>query len=176
MAELLPRMSCLAETLISTRSKCDGRVGPPCGLDHETQIVLPSKSDSFLDVFWRSGVDSDDRHAPLSARNAERGVEIAALDGPVGKGPRLPVGVFSGPGLVRTPGGVVPSSKDIGAVSCCGVVARSGWRDRVDQRLRDCRRESLELGIRWPTFGSRSASTVLGWFRGNRCEGESDGQ
>ena len=100
--------------------------------------MLPGKSDSLLDVFWRSGVDSDDWHAPLSARNAERGVDIAALDRPVGKGPRLPVGVFGSPGLVRTPGGVIPASKDIGAVSYGRVVARSGWRDRVDQRLRDC--------------------------------------
>jgi len=138
--------------------------------------VLPGKSDSFLDVFRRSGVDSDDRHAPLSARNAERGVDIAALDRPVGKGPRLPVGVFSGPGLVRTPGGVVPASKDISTVSCGRVVARSGWRDRMDQWLRDYRRKSLELGIGWPTFGSRSTAAVLGWFREHRCEAESGGQ
>jgi len=100
--------------------------------------VLPGKSDSFLDVFRCSGVDSDDRHAPLSARNAERGVEITALDRPVGKGVRLPARVFGGPGLIRTPGGVVPASKDVGAASCGRAVAGSGWRDRMDQWLRDC--------------------------------------
>ena len=100
--------------------------------------MLPGEFDSLLDVFRRSGVDSDDRHAPLSARNAERGVEIAAVDRPVGKGPRLPVGVLSSSGLISTPGAVVPASTDISAVTCGRVVARSGWRDRVDQWLRDC--------------------------------------
>jgi len=100
--------------------------------------VLPGEFDGFLDVFRSPGVYSDDRHAPLSARNPERGVEIAAVDRPVGEGPRLPVGVLSSPGLIRTPGAVVPTSTDIGAVSCGRVVARGGWRDRVDQWLRDC--------------------------------------
>jgi len=100
--------------------------------------VLPGKFDGFLDVFRRPCVDSDDRHVPLSARNAKRRVEIAALDGPVGKGPRLPVGVLSSPGLIRTPDAVVPASEDIRAASCGRVVARSGRRDWVDQWLRDC--------------------------------------
>jgi len=100
--------------------------------------VLPGKFDGFLDVFWRLGVDSNDRYAPLSARNPERGVEITAVDRPFGKGVRLPVSVFSSPGLVRTPDTIVPASDDISAVSCSRVVARSGWRDRVDQWLRDC--------------------------------------
>ena len=114
------------------------KVSLPCVLDHEAQTVLPGKFDGFLDVFRRPRVDSNDRHAPLSARNPERGVEIAALDRPVGKCVRLPVGVLSSPGLIRAPDTVVPAGKDISAVSCSRVVARSGWRDRVDQWLRDC--------------------------------------
>ena len=115
--------------------KIERGVGSPCVLDHEAQIVFPGKFHSFLDVFRRPRVDSDDRHAPLLARNPEQGVEIAALDCPVGKCVRLPIGVFSSPGLIRTPNAVGPASDDIGAVSCGRVVARSGWRDRVDQRL-----------------------------------------
>ena len=99
--------------------------------------MLAGEFDRFLDVFRRPGVDSDDRHAPLSARNAERGVEIAALNRPVGKGVRLPVGELSSPGLTRTPGAVAPASKDISAVPRGRVVARSGWRDWMDQWLRD---------------------------------------
>ena len=118
--------------------KIERGVGSPCVLDHEAQIVFPGKFHSFLDVFRRPRVDSDDRHAPLSTRNAERGVEIASLDRPVGRGPRLPIGVLSGPGLIRTPDTVVPADKDISAVSCSRVIARSCWRDRVDQWLRDC--------------------------------------
>jgi len=80
--------------------------------------VLPGKFDGFLDVLRRPRVDSDDRHAPLSARNPERGVEIAAMNRPVGKCVRLPIGVFSSPGLIRTPDAVGPASEDIRAVSC----------------------------------------------------------
>ena len=100
--------------------------------------MLPGKFDGFLDVFRCPCVDSNDRHTPLSARNTERGVEIASLDRPVGKCVRLPVGVLSGSGLIRAPYAVVPASEDIGAVSCGRVIARNGWWDRADQRLRDC--------------------------------------
>ena len=99
--------------------------------------MLPCKHDGFPDVIWCSGVDADYRHVALLARNAKRGVEITALDGPVGKGVCLVVGVFGGTGLVRTPETVVPASADISAVPCGGVVARGGRWDRVDQRLRD---------------------------------------
>ena len=118
--------------------KIERKVGSPCVLDHEAQIVLPGKFDGFLNVLRRPCVDSDDRHAPLSARNPERGVEIAALDRPIGRGPGLPIVVLSGPGLIRTPDTVVPACKDISAVSCSRVVARSCWWDRVDQWLGDC--------------------------------------
>ena len=138
--------------------------------------MLPGKFDGFLDVFRRPRVDSDDRHAPLSTRNAERGVEIAALNRPVGKCVRLPVGVLSSPGLIRTPDTIVPASEDIGAVACSRVIARSGWWDWVDQRLRDRRRESLEIGIGRPTFRPRRTSALSGRFRKHRCEAESDGQ
>ena len=118
--------------------KIERKVSSPCVLDHEAQIVFPGKFHSFLNVLRRPCVDSDDRHASLSARNPERGLEIATMDRPIGKGVRLPVGVFSSPGLIRTPDTVVPAGKDIRAVTCSRVVARSCWWDRVDKWLRDC--------------------------------------
>ena len=99
--------------------------------------MLPNKLDSFLDVGRRSCVDADYRYAPLLTRNAEGSVEVTALDRPVGKGVRFPVGVFGSARVIRSPDTVVPASEDIGAVSCGGVVARSGWWDGMDQRLRD---------------------------------------
>ena len=99
--------------------------------------MLPSKTDSFSDVVWGSGVNADYRHTPLLARITEGSVEVTGLDRAVGEGVRFPIGVFSGPGVVRAPDAVVPASEDVGAVPCAGrVVAWGGWRDRVDQRLR----------------------------------------
>jgi hypothetical protein len=95
------------------------------------------KFDSFLDVAWRSGVDPDYRHVPLLTRDAERGVEIAALDRPVGKSVGLKVGVFCSARLIGTPDTVVPVSDDIGTVAGGRVVAGGGRRDRMDQWLRD---------------------------------------
>jgi len=109
----------------------------PCVLDDEAQIILPSKFDSFLDIFRTSGIDADHRHVPLFTREAERGVEVTALNRPVGKSVRLVVGVFGSTRLIRTPYSVEPASLDIGAVSCRGIVARGGRRDRMDQWLRD---------------------------------------
>jgi len=57
--------------------------------------VLRGEFDCCLDVLGCSGIDADDGHAPLLAWNAEGSVEVAGLDGPVGKGVGLPVGVFS---------------------------------------------------------------------------------
>jgi len=124
----------------------------PRVLDHKAQVVLPGKSDSFLDVTRRPGVDADYWDAPLLARNAEGSIEVAAMDRPVGKGVRLPIGVFGGTRLIRTPDTVVPASDGIGTVSCGRVVARGGWWYRVDEWLRDFRCESMELGIGWPTI------------------------
>jgi len=113
--------------------------------------VAPGESDSFLDVPRRSGIDADYWHVSLLTRNAERNVDVAALDRPVGKCVRLVVGVFGGTRLIRTPYTVVPASDDISTVSCGRVVARGGRWDRADQWLRYLRREGLELGIGWPT-------------------------
>ena len=113
--------------------------------------MVPGEFDSFLDVLRRSGVDADHRHVPLLTRDAERGVEVAALDRPVGKGVGLVVGVFSSTGLVRTPETVEPASDDISTISCSRVVARGGRWDGVDQWLRDFGCEGLELGIGRPT-------------------------
>ena len=99
--------------------------------------MLPSKDDSFPDVVRRSRVYANDWHAPLLARKAEGGVEVAALDGTVGEDVRLPVCVLGGPRLVRAPDAVQPARLDVSAVACSGVVARSGWWDRVDQWLGD---------------------------------------
>jgi len=110
-----------------------------------------SKFDSFLDITRRSGIDTDYWHVSLLTRKAKCGVKVTGLNRPVGKGVRLVVGVLGSTRLVRTPDSVEPASFDIGAASCRGVVARSGRRDRMDQWLRNFRRESLELGIGWPT-------------------------
>ena len=128
-----------------------GAVYPPRVLDYKTQVVVPSEYDSFLDVLRRSSIDADYWHAPLLTRNAERNVEVTALDRPVGKCVRLVVGVFGSTRLIRTPDAVVPARDDISAVSCGRVVARGGRWDRADQRLRDLRCEGLEFGIGWPT-------------------------
>ena len=71
--------------------------------------MLPSELDSFLDVPRSSGIDADYWHAPLLARNAERGVEVAGLDRAIGGHVRLPVGVFRGPRLIRPPDAVQPT-------------------------------------------------------------------
>ena len=112
-------------------------VDAPRVLDHESQVVLPGESDSFLDVFRGSGIDSDYWHAPLSTRNPERGVEVTALDRPVGKGVCLVVGEFCSTRLIGAPDTVGPPGEDVSTVSCGRVVARSGRWDRVDQWLRD---------------------------------------
>jgi hypothetical protein len=135
--------------------------------------VIPDKSDGFLDILWRPGVNADDWHVPLLTRNAERGIEVTALDGSVGKGVRLVVGVFGSARLIRTPDTIVPTSEDISTVPCGRVVARGGRRNGVDQWLRDFRREGLELGIGRPTLRSGCTAAVLG---GYRCQAENDGQ
>ena len=124
---------------------------PPRVLDHKPQVVVSGEPNSFLYVLRRPGIDTDGRHTPLLTRNAERGVEVAALDRPVGKGVFLIVGVFGSAGLIRTPDTVVPADEDVSAVSCSRVVAWSGRWDGADQWLRDFRCEGLELGVRRPT-------------------------
>ena len=126
-------------------------VHAPRVLDYEPQVVLLGESDSFLDVLWSSRVDTDYWHASLLTRNPERGVEVAALDRPVGKCVRLVVGEFGGARLIRTPDTVVPASDDVSTVSCGRVVARSGRWVGADQRLRDFGCEGLKLGVGWPT-------------------------
>ena len=76
-----------------------------------------SEFDGCLDIFWGSGVNANDGHAPLLAWNAEGGVEVARLGRPVRKGVGRPVRVLSSARLVRTPDTVVPASADIRAVS-----------------------------------------------------------
>ena len=126
-------------------------VHAPRVLDYEPQVVLLGESDSFLDVLWSSRVDSDYWHASLFTRNPERGVEVAALDRPVGKCVRLVVVEFGSAGLIRTPDTVVPASDDISTVSCGRVVARDGRWDGVDQRPRDFGFQDLEVGVGRPT-------------------------
>jgi len=138
--------------------------------------VVSGEYYSFLYVLRRSGTDADYWHTPLLAWNIERGVEVAALDRPVGKGVRLVVGVFGSARLIRTPDTVVPANEDVGAVSCGRVVAWGGRWDGADQWLRDFRCEGLELGIRRPTSRSRCTATGLGRLQGYRCQAESDGQ
>ena len=111
--------------------------GLPRVLDDQAQVVVPGKFDGLLDVLRGSRVDADYRYAPLLTRDAERGVEVAALDGPVRKGVRLVVDVFGGTRLVRTPDTAAPVGEDISTVSCGRVVARGGRWDWVDERLRD---------------------------------------
>ena len=101
-------------------------VHAPRVLDYEAQVVVPDESDSFLNVLWRPGVDVDYWHAPLLTRNAERDVEVTALDRPVGKGVRIIIGVFGSARLIRAPDTAVPASEDISTVSCGRVVARGG--------------------------------------------------
>ena len=113
--------------------------------------MVPGEFHSLLDVLRCSGVDTNHRHVPLLTRDAEGGVEIAALDRPVGKGIGLVVGVFGSTRLVRTPETVEPASDDITTISCSRVVARGGGWDGVDQWLRDSGCEGLELGIGRPT-------------------------
>ena len=138
--------------------------------------MLPSKDDSFPDVVRRSRVDADDRHAPLLTRKAERSVEVAALDRPVRKDVCLPVGVFGGPRLIRTPETVEPARLDVGAATCSGVVTRGGWWDWVYQWLRNFRCERLEFGSGWPTSRFGCTAAVLGRRRSYRRQAESDGQ
>ena len=138
--------------------------------------MLASKDDGFLDVIRRSSVDADYWHAPLSTRNPEGGVEVASLDRPIGKGVCPPVDDFCCTRLIGTPDAVVPAIDDVSAVSCGGVVAGGGWRDWMDQRLRDFRSERLELGTGWPTLRSRCTPAVLGRFWEHRCQAKGDGQ
>ena len=123
----------------------------PRVLDYEAQVVVPGEPDSFLDVLRSSGINTGYWHVPLLTRNPEGGVEVTALDCPIGKGIRLVVGVFRSARLIRTPDTVVPASEDISTVSCSRVVARGGRWDGADQWLRDFGCKGLELGIGWPT-------------------------
>jgi hypothetical protein len=136
--------------------------------------VISSKPDSLLDVLWRSGIDANHWHVPLLTRNAEGGVEVATLDGPIGEGVRLVVGELGSARLIGTPDAVVPTGKDIGTAPCGGVVTRGGRRDRVDEWLRNFRCEGLELGIGRPTPRSRCTAAVLGGYY--RCHAEDDSQ
>jgi len=135
--------------------------------------VAPGKSDSFMDVLWCSGIDTDYWHASLLTRNPERGVEVATLDRPVGEGVCLIVGEFGSTRLIRAPEAVGPASDDISTVSCGRVVARGGGWDGADQWLRNFGCEALELGAGWPTSRSRCTAAILG---GYQCQAESDGQ
>ena len=148
-------------------------VHAPRVLDHEAQVVAPGEPDSFLDVLRRSGIDADYWHTPLATRNPERGVEVAALDCPVGEGVCLVVAILSSARLIRAPDTGVPASEDISTISCGRVVARGGRWDEVDQWLREFGCEGLELRVGWPTSRSRCAATIS---RGYRCQAESDGQ
>jgi len=141
----------------------------PRVLDYEAQVVISGESDGFLDVLRRSGVDADYWHVPLSARNSEGGIEVTALDRPVGKGVSLVISEFGGARLIGTLGTVVLVSDDIGTASCSRVVARGGRWDGVDQWLRDFRRESLELGIGRPTPRSKCTAAVSCRYR---CQAE----
>jgi len=79
---------------------CEEMQYVPRVLDYEAQVVISGESDGFLDVLRRSGVDADYWHVPLSARNPERGVEVTALDRPVGKGVLLVISEFGGARLI----------------------------------------------------------------------------
>ena len=79
-----------------------GVVHAPRVLDYETQVVAPGEPDSFLDVLRSSCIDTNYRHASLLTRNPERGVEVATLDRPVGKGVRFVVCEFSGTSISKT--------------------------------------------------------------------------
>ena len=138
--------------------------------------MIPCERDSFLDVIWRPSIDTDYRHIPLPTGEPERGVEVAALDGPVGKGVCLEVGVLGGTGLIRTPDTVVPTTKDIGAISGGRVVARRGRWYRMDERLRDFVGESLKFRLRRPTVRSECTAAALGLPRRCRRKTEREGQ
>ena len=99
--------------------------------------MLPSELDSFLDVTWRPSVDSNYWNVPLLTWKPKRCVEVAALDGPIGKRVRLEVGVFGGTRLIRTPYTVVPGGTDPEAIPRGRVVTRGGRWGRADERLRD---------------------------------------
>jgi hypothetical protein len=87
----------------------------------------------------RSRVDANYRHASLLARESRaKRVQVAALDGPVREGVRLEVGVFgAAPGWSERQTPSYHSGADLGAVSWGGIVARRGWWDWVEQRLRE---------------------------------------
>lgn len=108
--------------------------------------------------FWRRW------HVALLAWNAESSVEIAGLGRPIRKRVGLPVGEFSSSRVIRMPGIVGPARTDIRAVSRGRVVAGSGRWGRIDQWLRNLRCKSLELGIRWPTLGSKCTTAVVGKY------------
>ena len=78
--------------------------------------MIAGELDGFLDVRRRPSIHADDRHAPLLTREAKRGVEITALDSAIRECVRLPVGVFSGARLIRTPDTVEPASLNLCAV------------------------------------------------------------
>ena len=70
------------------------KASSPRVLYNKAQVVTPRKFYSFLDITGRSSIDADYGHAPLLTRKTERGIKVAALDRAIGKGVRLPVGVF----------------------------------------------------------------------------------
>ena len=72
----------------------------PSVLDHEAQIVVPCELDGFLDITWRPSINADYGDIPLLTRDSECGVEVAALDSPVGKRVGLVVGVFGSTRLI----------------------------------------------------------------------------
>ena len=150
-----------------------GEICAPRVLDHETQIVVLGEFDGFLDITRRPGINADYRHIPLLTREPKGGVEVAALDSPVGKRVCLIVGVLGGTRLIGTPDAIEPVSTDIGAVSCGGVVAGCSRWDGVDERLGDFGGEILEFRVRWPTCRPESAAAVLGRYR---PQGKSDSE
>ena len=127
--------------------------------------MVPCELDSFLDVTRRSSINTDYWHISLLTREPKGGVEVAALDGPVGKRVGLVVWVFGSARLIGTPCAVGPVSADIGAVSRGRVIARCSRWDGVDERLRDFGGESLKFRVRWPTIRFGGAAAVLGRHR-----------
>ena len=109
----------------------------------QAQIAFSSKFHSFLDTLWSSSVDTNHWHVPLLTRKAECGVEVTALDRPVGKRVCLVIGVLGSARLIRTPESVEPLSSDIGAISCGRVAAWSDRRDRWTSGL-----ETFEARVR----------------------------
>ena len=137
----------------------------PSVLDHKAQIVAPREFDGFLNVTWRSSIDTNYGHIPLLTRGPKCGVEVAALDGSIGKRVRLVVGMLGGTRLVRAPDAVEPISADIGAASRGRVVARCSRWNGMDERLGDFGGESLKFRVRWPTCRFGGTAAVLSRHR-----------